>query len=116
MVPRRILKPVPDFDGYFADRGGCIWSAKRMPGTEPERMSASDGDIQLSDGGRVRRRVADLVWTAFNGYPPHGFRVVQRNYNHTDNRLINLVALPPREYREWKRGRMNWLRDQKKAA
>ena len=58
--------------------------------------------LNLSKNGKVKRfRVHRLVWEAFNGPIPEDMQVNHINEDKSDNRLVNLNLMTPKENSNW---------------
>lgn len=95
------MKPIPNFDDYFADELGSIFSTlplrnSRKPPTEPRLLKPSkDGDGYLyvglmKNGKRFIRKVHRLILETFVGECPDGMETCHNDGTRTNNRLENL--------------------------
>ena len=95
MIERR---PIPGFDGYFADTDGHIWSIRPRFKTKERRLkpSRNSGGYSLvglyKNGVLSSHSVHRLVLLAFCGNPPTEKPITRHlNGNPKDNSLRNLV-------------------------
>lgn len=94
------MKPVPGFEGYFADAEGVIWST--APGRhgrwsaphsiKPHKDRNGYLRVTLRPGGRKKKgTVHALVALAYLGPRPSGFVIRHLNGRPGDNRPCNLA-------------------------
>lgn len=81
------LKPIPGFDGYFANADGRIFSSKRGRYMRP---STNSSGYKVSILNRKQVLVHRMIALAFIGCPPSGHQCDHINRIRTDNRLCNL--------------------------
>lgn len=89
------LKPVPEFDGYFAGSDGIIYSVMKGP-LSPLKGKTNPRDKYLRvelhrDGKHCPRTVHSVIALAYLGPRPEGFTVSHKNGNSRDNRPANLT-------------------------
>jgi hypothetical protein len=96
------MKPIQNWDGYFVDESGSIFSMKpngakgTKPPTEPRRLKLwknGDGYFyvgSMKDGKQSQRKVARLVLETFVGPCPEGMEACHNNGVRSDDRLENL--------------------------
>ena len=93
------LKPIPGFDGYYADNRGDIWSAKpsrwghvkwrkRKPGVG--RDGYLDVVLLRSCGKKVNKPVHRLVALAFHGFRPANLVTTHLDGDKKNNTPSNL--------------------------
>jgi hypothetical protein len=93
-------RPVPGFDGYFADRSGRIFSTKkgRMRERKQDRRGRYPRTILWVDNRRKEVLSHRMVCLAFHGLPPSPAHLVRHlNGKKHDNRADNLVWGTPTE-------------------
>lgn len=113
------MKAIPNFDGYFADEQGNIWSLRPYkrsahPRTEPIQIHAHpnpNGYLMVNlqrDRKKIRIAVHRLILTTFVGPAPQGFVGCHGPNGKTDNSLANLSwGTPSKNERDkWRDGTM----------
>ena len=64
--------------------------------------TAGYGHVSLfKDGKKYTEPVAKCVWIAFNGPIPKGMQINHINEDKTDNRLVNLNLMTPKDNINW---------------
>lgn len=100
------IRPCPSFPGYYADKHGDVWSARRCgkqfkgpqrllnPLRKLKPILLPNGryalGVRLANGNTRQRKVHTVVADAFLGTIPAGLQVRHLNCIKTDNRPINL--------------------------
>jgi hypothetical protein len=91
---KTMLKPIPTFDGYFADENGNIYSTKRhrKPKKLKKYVSSTGANIIClrSNGKNQWVAVAPLILTAFISPRPVGMWSLHGEHGRLDDRLTNL--------------------------
>lgn len=96
-----VWREVPGYNGrYFASNEGRIKSytghilsmIKRCRGENVRYVVT----VTKSNKRRGAASVARMVWLAFHGRPPDGYKVVHKNGFQYDNRLSNLMLFSKR--------------------
>lgn len=88
-----MVRPIPEFPGYYASDAGQIWSCNRGLGRWLSQSTDRVGrkSVTLRYGRRqYTRLVHRLVLEAFVGPRPEGMECCHNNGDPADNRLKNL--------------------------
>lgn len=99
------VRPIPDFDGYFAEADGTVWSTKLTrygQSNEPTRLNTNlvGGYLRVcvyGPTGPSSRYVQGLICSAFIGPKPKGMVVAHLNGCPTDNAIENLAYVTQSE-------------------
>ena len=92
------IRPIPGYEGYFADSDGGIWSdwqrgRPRVRESKKHKMKprrAGKGGYLQVRTNKGMALVSRLVCAAFYGPCPDSFQCCHRNSYRLDNRAINL--------------------------
>lgn len=97
-LPEAELRPLLDFEGYWAGADGKIYSMRMSRGREYRPLKPGLGstgyqhvNLPVEDGVCRPRLVHILVAEAFHGARPEGVEVSHQNGNYLDNRPTNLA-------------------------
>ncbi len=87
------MKKVIDFDNYYVDENGNVYSDKS--GELKKMLPHMNGKGYLTiglrkEGKSYRKKVHRIVWEAYNGPIPHDKEINHVNEKRDDNRLENL--------------------------
>lgn len=97
-----MIKPIPNYPGYFADTKGNIWSARtRGPGNKnrmsselkklkPSRDSYDYFVVTLYGDKKHVRNIHQLILETFVGPRPEGLETCHNDGNPLNNKLDNL--------------------------
>lgn len=96
----KTLKPIPDHDGYYADKNGDLWCKIKLKFKCPDGRLMKMKPYKHNEGYKVAhmkvngkyflRRVHRMVLLAFRGKPKKGQICCHRNGIKDDNRIANL--------------------------
>lgn len=95
---KEIWKDIPGYEGiYQASNNGFIRNSKGLI-LKPMLNKFGYYRVELfNNKSRKKHQVHRLVWEAFNGAIPTGLQVNHINEIKTDNALINLNLMTPKE-------------------
>ncbi len=96
LAAKATLSPVPEMEGYFADRDGNIYSTLSRWGEPLRKLTAfadTHGYLKLKikrDGRLKKTAVHKMVCLVFHGQPEKDQQVRHINGDRLDNRAVNL--------------------------